>query len=371
MLRKIMLIFLFILAAILLFVWFGTQPIKHFGRLPSGERLARIQASPNYADGEFRYPVPTPTMAEDEGKGGMLKFFLGDRAGRSPKKALPAVKTDLFALAPEEDQIIWMGHSSFYMQLGGLKILADPVFSKNASPLRFTTHAFLGTMLYGPDDMPDIDIMLISHDHWDHLDYRSVMALKDRVKKVVCPLGVGAHLEYWGFAPEQILEGDWYDAFEAGPGLKVTITPARHFSGRFLQRNRTLWASFVLETPARRIFYSGDTGYGPHFAEIAARFGDFDLAIMEDGQYNLAWHYVHMLPEETWQASVELGAKAVLPVHAGKFSISIHHWQEPYRLLHAASLAGGAALYTPIIGQPLLIGDNEQEFPRWWEEYEE
>ena len=369
MLRKIMFVFLFMLAALFLFAWFGTQPLKHFGKLPAGERLARIQASPNYSGGEFRYPLPTPTIIKEQGqRGALLEFFLGDKTGRSPQKPMPSVKTGLRGLEPGQDQVIWMGHSSFYLQLGGFKILADPVFSPVASPVRFTTRAFPGTDIYKPEDLPDIDLLLISHDHWDHLDYRTVTALKERVKKVLCPLGVGEHLEYWGFAPEQILEGDWYDAFEPEPGLRVTVTPARHFSGRFLARNRTLWGSFVLETAERKVFYSGDTGYGPHFAEIAERFGGFDLAVLEDGQYNQAWHNVHMLPGEVWRASGDLRARAVLPVHAGKFSISIHGWQEPYRLIHEVSLAGGAVLHTPIIGQPVLIGDNDQKFTRWWEE---
>lgn len=364
------------LCAAVLFVVFGMQPFWHIGKLPSGERLARIQASPNYSGGEFRYPLPTPTISKEDSEGGSLfKFFFGDKSGRSPQHPLPSIKTDLRALDPNQDLLVWLGHSSFYMQLGGFKILADPVLSPVASPFRFTTRAFPGTDVYRPEDLPDIDLLLISHDHWDHLDYRTVTALKTRVKKVLCPLGVGAHFEYWGFAPEQIIEGDWYDRFEPVPGLGAHLVPSRHFSGRFLTRNRSLWAGFVLETgageSARRVFYSGDSGYGPHFAEIGERFGNFDLAIMEDGQYNLAWHYVHMLPEEVWRATRELGAGALLPVHAGKFSISLHDWQEPYRLLYQAAQNGGPGappLYTPIIGQPVLIGVIEQEFPRWWEE---
>lgn len=367
-LRILTCIVLVIVIALILFLLFGMQPFRHFGKAPRGKRLARIQASPNYSGGKFRYPVPTPALSKDEGADGSLwKFFFGDKSGRGPKRPLPSIKTGLDAFGPERDMLVWLGHSSFYMQLGGKKILADPALSPVASPFRFTTRAFPGADVYAPEDIPDVDILLISHDHWDHLDYRTVSALRERVQRVVCPLGVGAHFEYWGFAPERIIEMDWYDQFSLEPGFTVYLTPSRHYSERFITRNRCLWGSFVVESQFRRVFYSGDSGYGPHFAEIGARFAGFDLAIMENGQYNLAWHYVHMLPEEVWRASSELGARAVLPVHAGKFSISLHDWREPYQRLYAASLRGGPALCTPIIGQPVLIGDKQQEFSRWWE----
>lgn len=359
---------LVLIAALALFFWLGMKPLRHLGKLPSGERLARIETSPNYAGGQFRNQLDTPAMAEGHSfLGTMREFIFGDKAARSPRASLPGLKTDLAALDPAQDLIVWLGHSSFYMQLGGVRVLADPVFSPSASPFTFSTRAFAGTNVYAPEDMPDIDLLLISHDHWDHLDYDTLAALRGRVKKIVCGLGVGAHLEYWGFAPESILEGDWGDSFKAAPGLTVHLAPARHFSGRFLSRNRSLWTSFVLEAGGRKVFYSGDGGYGPHFAEIGRRFGPFDLVVLENGQYDPAWHYVHMLPEEVWRAASDLSAGAVLPVHAGKFSISNHAWQDPYRRISAAARGGGAALFTPIIGQIVPIGANSQMFSPWWE----
>ncbi|SQA99723.1 metal-dependent hydrolase [Cedecea neteri] len=180
---------------------------------------------------------------------------------------------------------MWLGHSSWFIQLGGKRILIDPVFSHYAAPFAFLNKAFAGDYPWRAEDMPDIDTLVISHDHWDHLDYPTLRALKPKIKQIVTPLGVGAHFEAWGFDPALIHELDWQEKVAIDSGLTVHALPARHFSGRGLTGNKTLWASYMFVTPQRKVYYSGDTGYGPHFKQIGEQFSDIDLAIMENGQY--------------------------------------------------------------------------------------
>jgi L-ascorbate metabolism protein UlaG (beta-lactamase superfamily) len=253
------------------------------------------------------------------------------------------------------------------MWIGGKTLLIDPVFSDNAAPFSFSNRAFAGSNIYTAENMPPIDYLLISHDHWDHLDYPSVTALADKIGAVICGLGVGAHFEHWGYAKKKIREADWYTTLRLDDNFTLHILPARHFSGRTLTRNKTLWVSFALETSSRRIFFSGDSGYSPHFQEIGQRFSGFDLAILENGQYNKRWAHIHMQPEETAQAADDLQAKTVLPAHNGKFSISSHAWDEPLKRLFALSTGKSWRLLTPKIGEPMYLDDAQQTFSRWWE----
>lgn len=184
--------------------------------------------------------------------------------------------------------------------------------------------------------MPEIDLLIISHDHYDHLDYATIKALMPKVKRVVTPLGVGSHLRYWEESAI-ISEADWNQSVQVSDELTVHVLPARHFSGRGLKRNQTLWASFMFVTPQQKIYYSGDSGYGPHFKAIGEQFGEVDLAIMENGQYDQDWKYIHMMPEETAQAADDVHARAVLPGHAGRFVLAKHTWDDPYKRLAEAS----------------------------------
>jgi len=280
------------------------------------------------------------------------------------------MKTDFKTLDKGKDVVVWLGHSSYFMQLGGKRILIDPVFSSSAAPVSFANKAFNGTNLYTAEDMPEIDYLLISHDHWDHLDYPTVIALKPKVKNVVCGLGVGSYFEDWGFEPILIHEADWFTVLEFEDGLIIHVLPSRHFSGRLFTRNKTLWTGFALVTPDRRVFYSGDGGYGPHFKQIGEMFNGFDLVIMENGQYDKNWPYIHMMPEEVAQAAEELKAKALLPGHAGKFAIANHPWDEPFERITQASQNKEYRLLTPMIGEPVEIDNQKQQFSRWWEKVE-
>ena len=214
--------------------------------------------------------------------------------------------------------------------------------------------------------MPDIDLLLITHDHWDHLDYETVTALESKIKLVFVALGVGAHFERWGYARDKVREADWYEKMTLGNDLAIHLVPARHYSGRGLARNKTLWAGFVLESDKRRVQLSGDTGYGPHFKEIGKRFGSFDLVALDMGQYDPRWPYIHMTPEEAAQAAQELNAKALLPAHVGRFSIARHAWDEPFERISAESKSKSYRLLTPRIGEAMNLGDDAQRFSSWW-----
>ena len=226
--------------------------------------------------------------------------------------------------------MVWFGHSSYLIQTGGKRILVDPVFCI-ASPVSFVNKPFKGTELYTPDDMPDIDYLVISHDHWDHLDYNTVKKLQDRIGAVICPLGVGEHFEYWGFDKERIVELDWNEDARLAPGFMIHCLPARHFSGRGLTANQSLWASFLLEAPSQKIYIGGDGGYDTHYAEIGNRFPDIDLAILENGQYDKEWSLIHLMPQYMAQTARDLKAKKVLTVHHSKYALAKHRWDEPLK----------------------------------------
>ena len=339
-----------------------------FGKLPDGERLARIQASPNWRDGKFHNETATPMYTNGKSFLSVLwEYLFVKHSETKPERALPVVNTDLKALKSDEDVVIWLGHSSWFMQIDGHKILIDPVFSSYAAPFSFMNKAFNGHYPWQAADMPEIDYLIISHDHWDHLDYATLTALKPKVKRIVTALGVGSHLEAWGFAPEIIHELDWHENVAVADDLTIHVLPARHFSGRGLTANKTLWASFMFATPRHKIFYSGDSGYGPHFKNIGEQFGPLDLVILENGQYDPAWQNIHMLPEETAAAAVDLHAKVMLPGHAGRFSMSNHTWYDPWKRIAAASKAKLYTLLTPEMGEVVKINDPEQQFLSWWE----
>lgn len=342
-----------ILAAALAAVAIAVRP--GFGRLPRGERLERVRNSPNYRDGQFRNLEPSPLMADGKGRvRGMLEFLFGKKEGVRPDRPVKAVRTDLRALAPDSALAVWFGHSSYLIQTDGRRVLVDPVFL-SAAPLSFLNRPFRGADLYRPEDMPDIDCLIITHDHWDHLDRRTVMALKPRIGTVVCPLGVGEHFEYWGFPKERIVELDWHEQAPLGDGFTVRCLPARHFSGRGLQSNQTLWGSFLLQSPSRKIYMGGDGGYGKHFAKIGREFPDIDLAVLENGQYNEAWRYIHTLPGQLAQAAKDLGAREILTVHHSKYALARHRWDEPLKT--EAALAADTALHVlrPEIGEAVPL----------------
>lgn len=342
------------------------KPAK-FGKLPAGERRERILRSPNYRNGAFQNQSMTPSLTEGASYYSVLKeFMFGEKQQSVPVDTIPSMKTDLLGLGATEDVLVWFGHSSYFLQTGGKRILVDPVFSGAASPFSFTNKAFKGTDRYSVEDMPDIDYLFITHDHWDHLDYETIVKLRPKIKKTICGLGTGEHLEHWGYHADAIVEKDWHETISLDTGFVVHTVPARHFSGRGLTRNQALWTSFVLQTPTRKIFLGGDSGYDQHFAEIGKTFGPFDLAIMENGQYDKSWKYIHLMPHEILQAAKDLRAQRILPVHSGKFAMGNHAWNEPLNLIIENNRAENLNIITPMIGEPVYLQDKEQTFSHWW-----
>lgn len=365
-----MLVGIVLIGTIFVAAGYATMHSAKFGAFPESVRLQKVEASPHYRDGEFRNLEPIPSMTSEK-KGivqGVVTYLTTKKERPRPEVPIPTVKTDLKALPRTDDVIIWLGHSSFYLQFAGYRILIDPVFSHNAAPIPFANEAFQGTNIYTAEDMPQIDLLLITHDHWDHLDYPTVLALKSKVAKIVCPLGAGAHFERWGFADNTVIELDWQDALQLNDSLTLHALPARHYSGRAFTRNKTLWAAYALITPQYKMYVSGDSGYGSHFKAAGAAFGGFDLAVLDSGQYNEDWRFVHMMPEDTVQAAADLQAKALLPAHAGKFSISSHAWDDPYNRLVQASATSTTPLLTPKIGEPHALNATQHTYTQWWKE---
>ena len=339
---------------------------RKFGKLPSGGRLERIKKSPHYKNGSFQNLSPTPTFAEGHNFYSVLKKFLFEKKERSkPIDILPSQKTNLLTLDPDEDVLVWFGHSSYFMQIDGKKILVDPVLSGAASPIKMTTRSYKGSDVYRPEDFPEIDYLFISHDHWDHLDYETIVALKPKIKLVVTGLGTGEHFESWGFPTSQIIEKDWYEKAELGNGFEVNLVPARHFSGRGLTRNKALWTAFAFKTPTKNIYIGGDSGYDTHFEKAGVQFGPFDLAILECGQYDDAWKYIHTLPNEIVPIAVALGAKALMPVHWGKFSLANHAWDASISKVSEFAVAQSLPLVTPMIGEKVNL-NVLKEYAGWW-----
>ncbi len=338
-----------------------------FGALPEGQDLARILRSAHQTGGVFRNLEPAPVLAGGQNFAVSLVRWLFRRTERPvPAQPLPVRRPDFGSL--EGDVLVWLGHSSFYLQLAGRRLLIDPVFSGYASPVFFANKAFPGPAPCTAADLPPIDCLLISHDHWDHLDYPSIMALRPKIGQTVCGLGTGAHLRRWGFDRERVHEADWGESLDILPGLRIHLTSSRHFSGRSLgNHDRALWCGFVLETARRRILFSGDGGYGRHFQDIGRRFGSFDLVLLDTGQYNANWPTVHMFPEEAVRAAEDLRAKAFLPAHVGRFCLSVHSWDEPFVRCAKACEGRDCRLVTPVMGEPLRLEENLSAGSRWWE----
>ena len=324
--------FLLVLCIVIVFAGIVLAVLAHpsFGtyRHVTKERLVQ---SPNWRDGMFQNQEPTPQFTGDVSAGNTLWRFLtsGDTV-RVPDKPVHAVKTNLRALPLQTDWLVWFGHSSYLFCLGGKRVLVDPVL-KPEWPSSWMLRAFRGTDIYRPDDMPDIDILVITHEHWDHMDYATLRDICQKVKHVVCPLGIADYLRYWHYPEEMIIEMDWYEQSSVtNDNLQITCLPARHFSNRLLaKRNQTLWASFMVEYNGKKVYIGGDGGYDKRFREIHDRFGTVDLAFLENGQYNANWRYIHTMPEDLEKAILDLQAEQVFTVHHDKFALAMHPWQEP------------------------------------------
>lgn len=325
---------------------------------------------------------------------------------KMPKSVIPSAKSDLGEMQ-KNDSFVWFGHSSYMLNLGGQRLLIDPVLKDNAAPLPFVINAFKGADIYAPSELPTIDFLLITHNHYDHLSKSTIRALSTKIKHAIVPLGVGKYLKAWGISDDKITELDWGENVDFSVdfgALRFHCLTARHFSGRgLLDQNKTLWASFLVEygvdlgesrvknlgdsrvsqskdsqdlrkSKVKKIFIGGDSGYSAHFAEFGKRFGAIDLAFLENGQYNPQWSLIHAFPHQTLQIARDLNAKAIMPVHNSKFRLAPHEWNEPLEQIYTLYLQGKSqnifdfSLLTPQIGQivPLWSEYKKDDFSAWW-----
>lgn len=341
-----------------------------FGAVPKGKRLDRIRQSKFYRNKQFQNISHTPSIAEGYKMTAVTyDFLLGKKHPLlKPLKEIRSMHTNLKNLDKNMDVFVWLGHSSYYIQTDGVSFLIDPVLSLYGSPFKYFNKAFKGSDIFKPEDIPDLDYLVITHDHFDHLDYPTVKSIKDRTGMAVVPLGAGAHLERWGYAESQLIEEEWGSEVELKNNIKLAFTPARHFSGRRIKQNDTLWTSYVLETPTKKIFLGGDSGYDSHFKMIGEKYGPFDYAVLENGQYGDAWRYIHTLPEDVIQAAIDIDARHIIPVHAAKFALALHPWNEPLQKITSLGEENGLNILTPMIGEVVDLNRNDQQFTSWWEE---
>ena len=345
-------ILLIILAVVAVVAITAMLVLRHpaFGRRMSVERKARIEASPNYRDGMFQNEEPTPQFSRSM-PAMLWDFITNPPKDRTPKEPLPAVKTDLKNLPTDKDWLVWFGHSSYMFCLNGKRYLVDPLL-KMEFPAAVMMKPFKGTDIYTPDDMPDIDVLIITHEHWDHLDYATLRDLRPKVSYVICPLGVAEYLEYWHYDPSIITEMDWYEKSPiTNDQCQITCLPTRHFSNRLLGgRNQTLWAAFMVEDGGRKVYVGGDGGYDGRFQRVREQFGQVDLALLENGQYNNDWPLIHSTPEGLEHAILDLQAKAVFTVHHDKFALAKHPWSEPEQLVQSFAERNSVNLLDQPIG---------------------
>lgn len=328
--------------------------------------LNKITSSPQYKDGKFANPTP-PAMNPGFG---MLSKYLFGKEQRTPEAALPQKNIDLNQLESTDSsylKVTNVGHSSLLINMDGYRILTDPVYETKISPVGPTR--FHDEVPLDPTSLKDIDVVVISHNHYDHLNKFSIKTIHAQVARFIVPLGVGAQLEKWGVPRDKITELDWWEAFEYDEKLTITATPSQHFSGRGItDRNKTLWASYVIASLDHSVYFSGDSGYFDGFKTIGEKLGPFDIAFMECGAYGEEWAGVHMFPEQTVQASLDLQAHYVWPIHWGTFNLALHDWFDPMQRVTQAAEAQGVRVLTPIFGQVVDYPGNIQT-EKWWKPY--
>ena len=353
---------LYAVVVLSLLVWLFFNYAPAFGGKPDEHSTQRMVHSKNFRAGKFVNLVSTQvSTSSGERKTSIFDWILTPD-GKNPSKPLPSESFDRDSLT--EGKFVWLGHSTLLMKTSGVVIMTDPVFNR-ASPVPLIGNPF---SLQNPiviDDLPAVDAVIISHDHYDHLDYQAITDLSEHVDHFFVPLGVKAHLQRWGVNGERISELDWYDS-ELYRGLKLTLAPARHFSGRrFSNRNGTLWGSWVIDSKTLSAYFSGDGGYSETFKIIGEKYGPFDIAFMENGAYNINWAKIHMMPEQTVQASIDLNARVLFPIHWSKFDLSVHPWDEPVIRITAEAKRRGVTVATPLIGEVFDLEHLPQA--HWWE----
>ena len=343
-----------------------------FGRLANEEQQLAYEKTGHFAEGIFINNEPIVMHMDCHSVTQMVKEMFEPDPNVSPIQNIEVQKIEPATLVDKVDsltRVTWFGHSSFLIEMDGKNILLDPVFGKYAAPVELLGRPrYNKEMPISIEDLPQIDAIIISHDHYDHLDYPSIKKLKSKTSHFLVPLGVGNHLRAWGIAEENITEMDWWQE-SILDDISIAFTPSRHMSGRGLSdQSATLWGSWVLKGASKNIFFSGDGGYGKHFKEIGAKYGPFDLGLMECGQYNKLWADVHMQPEQTILAAQDVGAKMMVPIHWGAFSLATHSWTDPIERVTTEAGKIGLPIATPQIGEQLIVGNPTFPNSKWWEQ---
>ncbi len=341
-----------------------------FGGDVTKERQQVYKQSEQFKEGIFINKKAVPKdLSFSESLNLAYKFFTIKVPNGRPKEDLKIIKLDSANVADykSKTRMIWYGHSSFLLQMDGLNILLDPMFGMVPAP-----HPWLGDdrfnreMPLEVEKLPRIDAVIFSHDHYDHLDYETILKLKDKTKHYFVPLGLGVHLEAWGIPADKITEMDWWEEKQL-QNITLVCTPAQHFSGRKLDNSQsTLWSSWVVQSLDENIYFSGDSGYAPHFKEIGEKYGPFDLALMECGQYDKMWPDIHMMPEETAQAGLDVKAKKIMPIHWAGFKLALHDWKDPIKRVEAKALELNLKVIAPQIGQEIIVADSVSTYANWW-----
>ncbi len=340
-----------------------------FGASSSKEKIESYKKNVNFKDGKFvNQSVTNMDMSVSQIISTMINFIKGV-PNREPNFEIPIQKVDSLTIAKNKDstKLIWFGHSTFLLQMDGQNILIDPMFGDVPAP-----HPWLGNNRYSKElpieieKLSQIDAVLISHDHYDHLDYGSIQKLKAKTSNFYVPLGVAAHLISWGVDANRVHEFNWWEETKQN-NIQLIFTPARHFSGRGLtDRWTTLWGSWIINGKNERLFFSGDSGYDSHFKEIGEKYGPFDFAMIECGQYNEKWEAIHMMPEQSAQAGIDLKAKVMMPIHWGAFSLALHAWTDPVERVTKEATRLNMPLITPEIGVIFSLEDNQKHHKKWW-----
>jgi len=371
--KKIIRVSYIILSLIILLIIIGVLFINlspQFGGLASKQQQELFSKSKHYKDGKFlnNGGVKMEMSLKDSFKAMWILFKSNSKA--EPNKNIAVQKVDSISIANynSKTRFIWFGHSTFLLQIKGKNLLIDPMFGDVPAPNPLLGNKrFSNELPIEIEKLPSIDAVLITHDHYDHLDYESIQKLKGKVKLFFTPLGIGIHLLKWGVEKERIIELDWWQEIKFDD-LTIRCTPAQHFSGRGISdREKTLWCSWIIQSADENLFFSGDSGYGSHFKEIGEQYGPFDFAFMECGQYNNLWPLVHMFPEETAQAGLDIKAKKMMPIHWGAFKLASHSWTEPVERISKKAKELNVDLVIPKIGEIIEIGlnDSEEIYP-WW-----
>ena len=344
--------------------------MKSFGGRAAGLRLERMQSSPRWIGNGFRNIHPVlPGLQDPTARPPSLSEVLCPDDRRAPPKPLPSLNPrDIWSIAPASGlRATWLGHSTVLIEIDGYRVLTDPVWGARASPLRLVGPKRFQPVPVPLRSLPPLDVVVVSHDHYDHLDMGTIRELAKLDVPFVTSLGVGAHLEAWGVRPERIIELDWWESHEPpGTELSITAGPAQHFSGReFHHRNATAWSSLVIRSPRHTVFFSGDTGLTTEYQTIRERLGPFDLVMLEVGGFHPSWGHIHLGPENALQALRLLGGGPFLPVHWGTFALSTHDWDQPAETLLTLGPAIGAHLLMPRLGEPIEPADTREAVP-WW-----